>query len=70
MFSFINQFFAALSALFSAAEKGANALDHVATIGEEKAKAYRDEERIKIRARLAKMEAQAARDPQLVLEAE
>lgn len=70
MFSFINQFFAALSALFSAAEKGANALNHVATIGDEKAQAYRDEERIKIKARLLKLQADAARDPQLVIEAE
>lgn len=59
MFGFINQFFAALTSLFSAAEKGAKALDHVTTIAEEKAAAFRDEERIKIKARLKKLQDQA-----------
>lgn len=69
MFSMFNSVFAAIATLFGAAQKGANALNYMAEVGEEKAQAYRDEERIKIRARLLKLQADAAKDPQMVLEA-
>jgi hypothetical protein len=54
MFAMFNQFFAMLSTLFSAGEKGANALNHLATWGEETAGAFADESRIN---RQAKMKA-------------
>lgn len=68
MFQMFNQFFAALSTLFSAAEKGAKALDHVATIAEIKAKGYEDNERIKIK--IAQAQLQRELDQQMrVIEA-
>lgn len=52
MFKMFNQFFAMLATLFSAGEKGAKALDHLATWGEETAGAFADEARINRRASL------------------
>lgn len=58
MFSMFNQIFSAIAVLFGAVENGAHALSAVSDIAKEKAEAYRDEERIKIKARLALLDKQ------------
>lgn len=52
MFGMFKQFFAMLTTLFGAAEKGAKALDHLATWSEETAGAFADEARINRRAQM------------------
>lgn len=46
MFKMFKQLFAALEVLFGAAEKGARALDHLATWSEETAGSFSDEARV------------------------
>jgi hypothetical protein len=67
MFKFVTQFFTALSVLFQAAEKGAKALDHVATVTEEKAANWAEVERIKNKRLLAeaRKELEASEPPKL-----
>lgn len=43
MFAMFNQIFAAISMLFTAVERGANAINHVAKVAEINAIAYADE---------------------------
>jgi hypothetical protein len=61
MFQAFKQFFTFFTVMFSAAEKGAIALDALADIGKEMAEGFRDEERIKRMARLSQLRAEAAK---------
>lgn len=70
MFAFINQFFAALSSIFKMTENFANSGVILSEVAKDKADAYQQEERIKIRAKLLKLQADAAKDPTLVIDAE
>lgn len=71
MFKMFNQFFAMLSTLFSAGERGAKALDHLAAWSEETAGAFADEARIARRAKLNAMQMEAGLLPApVVAEAE
>lgn len=58
MFNMFNQFFAMLSTLFSAGEKGAKALDHLASWSEDTAASFKDEAAI---TRIAKRKALLAK---------
>lgn len=53
MFDMFRQMFLALKTLFSAAEKGAKALEHLATWAEEAAGTYADEARFERQQRIA-----------------
>lgn len=57
MFAMFKQFFTAITVLFMAAEKSANAVNHLATWGEEKAAAFADEARIERAKSLAVLKA-------------
>lgn len=46
MFAMLNQFFSMLSTLFSAGEKGARALDHLAEWSESTAASFKDEAQV------------------------
>lgn len=65
MFNMFAQFFAMLTVLFGAGEKGARAIDHLATWAEETSGAFSDEARINRRAKM-----KALRDKTGVTEAE
>lgn len=56
MFKAFAQFFATLFTLFSAAERGASALNHLASIGDEMAEGFALEERLKRQARVKKLQ--------------
>ncbi len=58
MFKMFNQFFAMLSTLFAAGEKGAKSLDHMASWAEDTAAAFKDEAAI---TRIAKRKALLAK---------
>lgn len=67
MFKMFAQVFASITVLFSAAEKGANALNNVATVAEEASEGYRDIERLKREAKINAMKAElTASQPKLV----
>ena len=53
MFDMFRQLFLAMKTLFSAAEKGAKALEHLATWAEEAAGTYADEARLERQERIA-----------------
>ena len=53
MFKMFRQMFLALQTLFSAAEKGAKALEHLASWAEESAATYADEARLDRQERIA-----------------
>lgn len=55
MFAMFNQIFAAIATLFEAANRGANALNHLATVAEESAAAMSDQSRFDRQAKLAKL---------------
>ena len=60
MFAMFRQFFAMFSSLFSAGQRGANALDILAGSLEDTAKVYADEARIQRQTRLLEMEREYA----------
>lgn len=50
MFEAFRKFFAALSTLFSAAEKGAQSLDNIAAVGEMKSREWKNRQERELRA--------------------
>ena len=58
MFSMFRQMFLALQTLFRATEKGAKALEHLATWAEEASATYANEARIERQQRIAALKAQ------------
>ena len=60
MFAMFRQFFAMFSSLFSAGQRGANALDILAGSLEDTAKVYADEARIDRRKKLITLERELA----------
>ena len=60
MFAMFRQFFAMFSSLFSAGQRGANALDILAGSLEDTAKVYADEARVQRQTRLLEMEREYA----------
>ena len=63
MFAMLRQFFQAFKTLFSAAEKGAKALDHLAEWAEEAAATYADEARLERQARITALKKQQQQQP-------
>ena len=59
-FQAINQLFAAITVLFMAGEKTANAVNHLATWAEESAGAFADEARVQRAAKLNKLNKELA----------
>ena len=58
MFAMFKQFFAMFAILFSAGERGASALNHLAIAMDETAAAYADEQRIERSKKLATLNAE------------
>lgn len=56
MLEMFRTMFGAITALFRAAEKGANSLDHVAAWAEDESAAFRDQAAIERQARLEELE--------------